>query len=285
MFSVFLLLVSVAAFAMTTAQATPPKTQINPAAAKTRSAGADAFTLSHGTHTLRAVLLPAPPVYDPGGPVCFVEEWAGDETLLTEAEQKAAERGAVLVRVICAHDDSDRAKLLTRHGYAVASEWYTAPLPLAGTPSPKGIRPLTAADVPRVLELGEQKRREYEAYSPVFWRMSTVPRQTFAPYMQAQITASENVALAHKQDGRIDGFVLMNARGGIDDYTVAAPHLWPTVGAALLFAAGDAAHRRGTSSLMVVCGAGDLPKRGMLAAEGLTLATAWYVKPVAAAKK
>lgn len=242
---------------------------------------ADGFTLTHGANTLRASLLSAPPVYAPGGPVCFVEDWSGDEALLTKAEQAAAEQGAVLVRVTCVHHDSARAKLLTRHGYSVASEWYTASLPLAGTPTPHGIRPLTAADVPRVLELGEQKRREYAVYSPVFWRMSPLPRQTFAPYMQAQVTDSHTIALAHETDGKVDGFVLANARGGIDDYSVAAPSLWPTVGADLLGAAGEAAQKKGIKSLRVVCAAGDIPKRTMLAAQGFTLATDWYVKPLA----
>ena len=295
-FPVPVLLVSLAAFALTTTQAAPPRTKSDPAVAKTSAAKKgimeadykhaqsptkpDAFTVSRGTDTLRAMLVPAPPVYAPGGPVCFVEEWSGDEALLAEAEQTAAEHGAVLVRVTCAHSDSDRAELLARHGYAVASEWYTAPLPLPGTLSLHGIRPLTAADVPRVLELGEQKRREYQAYSPVFWRMSPLPRQTFAPYVQAQIASSDNVALAHERNGDLDGFVLANARGYIDDYTVAAPGLWPTVGADLLQAAGDAAHRKGINSLLVVCGAGDISKRRMLASQGLTLATDWYVKPM-----
>ena len=155
-----------------------------------------------------------------------------------------------------------------------------APLPLPNKPVTNGIRPLTAADVPRVLEIGELKRRQYAAYSPVFWRVSSLPRETFAPYMQSQITDAQNVALAHERNGRIDGFVLVNARGIIDDYTVAAPDLWPTVGAALLQAAGDAARQHGLKSLLVICGHGDTPKRTMLAAEGLTLETDWYIKPL-----
>ena len=241
----------------------------------------NSFTLGHGTNTLRAVVLSAPPVYDPGGPVCFIEDWPGDTALLAEAEQTAAAKGAVLTRVICPHADTARADLLTRHGYSVASEWYTGPLPLAGKPSQKGIRPLIAADVPRVLELGEQKRRQYAAYSLVFWRMSPLPRETFGPHLQSQIENSQVVALAHDRNGTLDGYVLANAQGYIDDFTVAKPELWPTVGADLLRAAGAAAQKKGISSLLVVCGAGDLPKRTMLAAQGLTHTTDWFVKPLA----
>lgn len=280
------LLVSIAAAAATTAQAAPPSpTAVKTSAIKMAALKMDPLTLTHGANTLRAILLHAPPVYDPGGPVCFVEEWSGDESLLADAEKEAGERGAVVVRVICAHDDSSRAGLLTRRGYAVASEWYTAPLPLAGLPSPEGIRPLTAADVPRVLELGEQKRRQYATYSPVFWRVSPLPRETFALFMQGQVGDAQNVALAHEQAGRVDGFVLTNGRGTIDDFAVSAPELWPTLGADLLLAAGAAAQGRGIKSLLVVCGHGDKPERAMLAAKGLALATDWYVKPILPKKK
>ena len=280
------LLASVAALALTTAQAAPSAAQASPAAkagaAKKGTMEDNSFTLVHGTNTLRATLLSAPPVYDPGGLVCFIEDWSGDMALLAEAEQTAAAKGAVLTRVICPHGDTARAAALTRHGYSVASEWYTAALPLRGILSTQdSIRPLTAADVPRVLELSEQKRREYQDYSPVFWRMSPLPRETFGSYMQSQIENPQVVALAHQHNGKIDGYVLANAQGYIDDYTVAAPNLWPKVGADLLRAAGDEAHKRGIKSLLVVCGAGDIPKRKMLAAQGFTMGTDWYVKPLA----
>lgn len=240
----------------------------------------ETLMLTRGTETLRVVLLSAPPVYDPGGPVCFIEEWQNDEALLSEAEQAAAAKGAVLTRVICPHADHDRAALLTQRGYAVASEWYTASLPLPKqTPHP-AVRPLTAADVPRVLELGEAKRRQYEAYSPVFWRVSALPRETFAPYLQSQIENPQVVALAYEPNGTVDGFVLANAQGYSDDFMVAVPEMWPTVGADLLLAAGNMAHRQGIGSLLVVCGQGDTPMRAMLAAQGLTPTLDWYIRPL-----
>jgi len=241
----------------------------------------EAFTLTNGSDELRAVLVLAPPVYDPGGPVCLIEDWQGSEGLLAEAEQTAVAKGAVLTRVICAHDDQDRAELLVRRGYSIASEWYTTRLPLPDTAPSEGIRRLTVSDVPRLLELGEQKRRQYEAYSPVFWRVSPLPRETFGPYLQAQLENPHMVALAHERDGTVYGCVLANAQGYIDDFVVAAPERWPTAGAGLLLAAGAAVYRRGIGSLLVVCGQGDTPMRAMLAAQGLTLATDWYVRPLA----
>jgi len=241
----------------------------------------DAFTLTNGADVLRAVLVSAPPVYDPGGPVCLIEEWQGNEALLIGAEQTAATRGAVLARVICAHDDWSRAELLVRRGYSIASEWYTTQLPLVGAALPEGIRRLTANDMPRLLELGEQKRRQYQAYSPVFWCVSALPRETFAPYLQAQIEKPETIALAHTRGETVDGYILANGQGYVDDYMVAALDLWPTVGEGLLLAAGMAAHRQGINSLLVVCGHGDQPMRTMLTAQSFVLATNWYVRSLA----
>ncbi len=241
---------------------------------------ADTFTLAHGSETLRAVLVAAPPVYDPGGPVCLFVDWVGDEALLTEAEQEAAGRGAVLTRVVCAHEDRARADTLTRHGYDVASEWHRAPLPLSAADRLSGIRPVTVADIPRLLELGELKRRQYERYSPTFWRMSARPRETFAPYLQSQIESTEFVALAHEQGRTLDGYVLANGDGYVDDFMVVQPERWPTVGTSLLLAAGGEAQGRGVKSMLVVCGHQDQPKQAMLAAQGFGLETDWYVKPL-----
>ena len=241
---------------------------------------ANAFTLAQGADTVRATLVSAPPVYDPGGPVCLVEDWQGNEALLTEAEQTAAARGAVLVRVVCPHADQGQAERLRQRGYTVASEWYMASLPLPNTVMADGIRRITSGDVPRLLELGEQKRRQYAAYSPVFWRMSALPRETFGPYLQAQVGNPHVVALAYEVDGTVDGFVLVNAQGYIDDFMVAVPELWPTVGADLLLEAGVAAHNQNISSLLVLCGQGDWPMRAMLAAQGLTHTMDWYIRPL-----
>jgi hypothetical protein len=80
-----------------------------------------------GPDGFEAVVGPAPPVYDPGGPVCVarrVEKAAALESL----ERFAACSGAVLVIVPV---EASRAALrgsLARRGYVVASEWYAASL-------------------------------------------------------------------------------------------------------------------------------------------------------------
>jgi hypothetical protein len=82
-------------------------------------------------------LTTAPPVYNPGGPVCIVddfavarpEEWGvvGD-ALLAALSREAQARGAVLMVVVCAQRDQAKRALLQDVGCSVASEWHVKPL-------------------------------------------------------------------------------------------------------------------------------------------------------------
>jgi len=82
-------------------------------------------------------LTTAPFVYNPGGPVCVVddfavtmpEEWrvVGD-ALLAAMSREAQTRGAVLLVVVCAQRDQAKRVLLQEAGCSVASEWHVKPL-------------------------------------------------------------------------------------------------------------------------------------------------------------
>lgn len=78
-------------------------------------------------------ILPAPPVYDPGGLTCLVDDFAlADEkaweslgaALLAAVRQKVATRGVVQTVVVCAHLDEPKQSMLRDVGLSVASEWY-----------------------------------------------------------------------------------------------------------------------------------------------------------------
>ena len=79
----------------------------------------------------------APPVYNPGGPVCIVDDFAiansqdwvliGTE-LLAAVEREAKARGAVLSVVVCSQRDQAKRAMLQRTGAVVASEWHVKPL-------------------------------------------------------------------------------------------------------------------------------------------------------------
>jgi GNAT superfamily N-acetyltransferase len=152
------------------------------------------------------------------------------------------------------------------------------------------IRSARVEDAPAIVDLSERKRREYQDYQPRFWRKAADSREKQLPFIERLIESDLVIALVHEEQGRIDGFVIASLveappvydPGGptcmIDDFAVGDPKDWPDVGQALLAAARRAAQERGAAQTVVVCGHRDDPKRRMLAADGFSLASEWYVR-------
>ena len=153
------------------------------------------------------------------------------------------------------------------------------------------IRKAEPADVPRMVELSEQKRLQYQSYQPTFWRKAADSREKQIPHFERVIDSDRAIALVHERAGTIDGFVIATVveappvydPGGltclIDDFVVADPQAWGTIGAALLNEANRQAHARGAVQTVVVCGHQDQPKRALLTEDGFSIASEWYVKP------
>ena len=235
---------------------------------------------------------PAPPVYDPGGLVAFIGNLPGEAgaALLAEAETEAARRGAVLMVVQCTTTEESQEALLRGVGYTFASSWYSGPLATSvaavKTVAVASVRTATAADVPRILEIGERKREQYETFSPVFWRKAAAARETFAPYVTSQVESEKNITLLSDLNGKIQGYLIAQcgnlADGYVDDYAVADPAAdWPTVGVALLVEACRQAKARGVVAFAIVTGYADAPKRDAVEQLGFTLNKNWLVKPLA----
>lgn len=83
------------------------------------------------------LLVPAPPVYDPGGPSCVVddlavadaEEWPTLGPLLLDGLRDwAVRRGAAQIIVVTAHLDEPKRSALQGHGLTLASEWWVGPV-------------------------------------------------------------------------------------------------------------------------------------------------------------
>jgi hypothetical protein len=77
-------------------------------------------------------ITPAPPVYDPGGPVSVVDDFATDRrdaaaapALLEAISRYGHERGTVLTVVIAGQADTTKRRLIAEHGFRQASEFYT----------------------------------------------------------------------------------------------------------------------------------------------------------------
>lgn len=68
------------------------------------------------------------------------------------------------------------------------------------------------------------------------------------------------------------GFTLM-----IDDFCVASPDLWSSVGVLLFEEVSSLAQQKGAVQTIIVSGAHDTPKRNFLKSLHLTIASEWYV--------
>jgi GNAT superfamily N-acetyltransferase len=99
------------------------------------------------TGFLIATLTDAPPVYDPGGPTCQIDDFmvtpesrwqtTGNQ-LLRAGLAEARLRGAVQAVVVTGHLDEPKRQLLRACGLEPASEWWVTPQALLGTlPDPK----------------------------------------------------------------------------------------------------------------------------------------------------
>ena len=78
-------------------------------------------------------VVPAPPVYEPGGPTGFIDDFAVVDPerwpdvgvqLLAEARQRLARQGVAQIVVVCGHHDQRKRAALAQAGLAVVSQWY-----------------------------------------------------------------------------------------------------------------------------------------------------------------
>jgi hypothetical protein len=91
------------------------------------------------TGFLIATLTPPPPVYDPGGLTCQIDDFAvvtaarwptTGVRLLRAGLARAAQRGAVQAVVVTGHLDRAKRQALRTCGLEIASEWWVTPQPL-----------------------------------------------------------------------------------------------------------------------------------------------------------
>lgn len=158
-----------------------------------------------------------------------------------------------------------------------------------------GVRRAEAADIPAMVDLSEQKRTQYQAYQPLFWKKAEDSREKQAPFFEAQLGRDDVIALVHLRNGTMDGFLIARlvpsppvyAAGLtclIDDYCVSDDD-WSGTAKALLDAAAQEAVERGAVQAVVVCGHLDEPKRQLLSESGHTIASEWWVRPLASPKR
>ena len=280
----------------------------------------------------------APPVYDPGRSILCVKAFTtcADETkvvgplLLDEAIRWAksiSTRESIFVTSITwAHDHAMQMVQGNFHNLSAlrgdarytelfqledqstrmgpATEWYfgrshniLSALNHTGALSAP-IRQATESDIPRIVELSQQKRLEYARYQPVFWRPAADAEQRQLGFFRLLQQERDNILLVSEGTNEaLDGFIIALPRTTlpmtdpalrvphglhIDDYTVEHPELWDTVGRDLLAAAIKTHQDRiGTAPVInVLSGTHDRAKRKLLeGAAGMRSLFSWDVFP------
>lgn len=155
------------------------------------------------------------------------------------------------------------------------------------------IRPAAAGDLEAILALAAARREQYAIYQPGFWRPAPDAAARQAPYLARLIADPAVITLVAVTGTVLVGYAVgqLNVAppvydpGGptclVDDFTVANPALWATVGADLLAAVTRGATDRGASQVVVITAARDDPKRTALDRSGLTPASEWWVTSTA----
>ncbi len=156
------------------------------------------------------------------------------------------------------------------------------------------VRKATADDATAIAELIQLKRLQYATYQPTFWRVAADAVAQQAPYLRDVLARPDTIALAAEaDDGGLAGALIARVRpspsvyapGGptcvIDDYWLADPAAWDTLGRSLIAQASRMAKEAfGAAQLVAVCAQQDEPKRSMLRSESFTVASEWWTRPL-----
>lgn len=263
-------------------------------------------------------LMATPPVYDPGGETCIVEDIAVaaprdwptvGAALLQEVYSAARARGAVLAIVVCDRHDEPKQRMVGSTGAGVVSEWWVKDLRSPACPRVVGatsenreevtdqgplataqVRRAGAADIPRLVELAERRFADYARAQPLFWRRAADVAEKYARRLARRLSEDRIIVLVADDGGAVDGYLVgelipasptEDPRGEtcfVDGFAVAESGGWADIGVALLREVESEARTREVARLMVVCGRHDEPKRRLLAAVGAAVESEWWVR-------
>jgi len=154
------------------------------------------------------------------------------------------------------------------------------------------VRKATAADVDAAVAMIERDRRLQQKYQPTFWRKAVKSAETTKVSFLKELDGKGALFLVAVEGAQTLGFLIARKRpmspvyapGGdtylVDDFCVAEPHLWLSIGEALLSHASALVHEAGAVQIVVSCGERDLAKAEMLRRSDLTIASNWWTKPL-----
>lgn len=148
------------------------------------------------------------------------------------------------------------------------------------------------ADLEQLLEIAAARRQEYAQYQPQFWRPApdAVARQR--DFFTSLIDQDDTLVVVARDNSGVRGFAIARTAdappvydpGGVtcvvDDFAVADPTDWPTVGPLLLDAVRAWACDHGATQMIVVVAHLDQAKRAVLSTAQLNIASEWWVAPI-----
>jgi len=136
------------------------------------------------------------------------------------------------------------------------------------------------------------RRQEYAGYQPQFWRPATDAVDRQRAFFASLIDEDDTFVVVAREGVNVHGFAVARTvvappvydPGGltcaVDDFAVADPTEWPTVGPLLLDAVRAWGFERGATQLVVVVAHLDQPKRAFLKTAQLDIASEWWVAPI-----
>ena len=154
------------------------------------------------------------------------------------------------------------------------------------------VRKADKSDIKATVELVERSRRQFQKYQPTFWRKAANSAAATETFFTQLLDAPDAYFLVAVEGSQLLGFLIATKfanppvfdPGGdtwlIDDFCVREPHLWLSIGEALLSHASTLIHEHGGAQIVVVSADRDLAKTEMLRRSDLTIASNWWTKPL-----
>lgn len=148
------------------------------------------------------------------------------------------------------------------------------------------------ADLEQLLKIAAARRQEYARYQPQFWRPATDAVARQRDFFASLIDNDDTFIVVARERLNVHGFAVARMAdappvynpGGltcaVDDFAVANPTEWPTVGPLLLSAVRAWGFEHGATQMIVVVAHLDQPKRAMLRTAQLDIASEWWVAPI-----
>lgn len=145
------------------------------------------------------------------------------------------------------------------------------------------------ADLEQVLDIAAERRMDYAEYQPQFWRPAPDAVHRQREYVETLLEDDQALVVVARDGAGLRGFAIgrlvpappVYDPGGascvVDDFAVASPGEWSTLGPLLLHALRSWGIGRGAVQLVVVTAHSDQTKRAVLSGDGLTIASEWWV--------